>query len=67
MTRLPRVGILNGLTFLDRLAILTSVISMERTNGKNRQVGLYSLTVTVTNTRLTRTAIPTSRRRAIRG
>ena len=66
LTRLPRVGRLNGLTFLDRMAILTSVISMERLNGKDRQEGLYRQTVMGAHTKLTRTVIPTSRRYQMR-
>ena len=67
MTRLPRSGRMTGLTLLDRLTILSSVVSMEIMNGADRKEGLCSLTVTATHTRLTRTAIPTSRHRDIRG
>ena len=57
MSRLPRFGRLTGLTSLDILTILTRVISMERLTGKDRQDGLYRLTVTDTHTRLTSTVL----------
>ena len=67
LTRLPRLGRLNGLTLLDILIILTRVISMEGLTGKDRQEGLYRLTVMATHARLNRTASLTSLHRFIRG
>ena len=61
------MGRLTGLTLLDRMTILTSLISMARLTGKARKEGLYRLTVAATHTRLTRMVIPTSRRRFIGG
>ena len=62
MARLPRLGRPSGLAFLDRMTLLTRVISIGRLNGKDRQEGLYRRTVPGTRTRLIRTISPTSRR-----
>ena len=66
LTRIPSVGRLTGLPWLDRLTVLNGSISMARLTGKAKPEGLCRLTVIARNTRLTRIVRLNRRRTPIR-